>query len=94
MFKLFILTISTLLTLHLSANDLDLKEFSKIPIHSEGRFMPMDTMARHTLLTVYGKSTLKDNGEKISAIDWFAELLFTPQETSHINCFWLMTQKL
>lgn len=46
--------------------------FAQIPILAEGRIKPLDTFARVTLTTFYGKSSLED----MEAIEWLAEVLF------------------
>jgi ABC-type transport system involved in cytochrome c biogenesis permease subunit len=48
--------------------------FSQIPILDQGRVKPMDTFARSTLEIMSGKDTVGET----SAIDWLAELIFTP----------------
>jgi len=53
---------------------LDYKYFSQIPVLHEGRIKPLDTFARSNLEIFYGKDALPD----MSAIQWLAEMMFTP----------------
>jgi ABC-type transport system involved in cytochrome c biogenesis permease subunit len=57
----------------------DLVTLGKIPVLVGGRIKPLDTVARNSLLIVHGKETLSlTNGEKLSAIQWLADVLFKP----------------
>jgi len=57
--------------------DFDLVAFGKIPVLSEGRSKPFDTVARNSLLILRGRQTLRlDDGRTISATRWLADVLF------------------
>ena len=67
---------------------LNLNKFETLPILNKGRYKPLDTIARNTLLSIYGKSSFKrDNKKKIPAIEWFTTLLFSPQATENDKLF-------
>jgi len=53
----------------------DLEAFGRIPVSAEGRIKPLDTVARNTLMRFGGKQTIRDDGRKIPAIEWLADLL-------------------
>ena len=59
---------------HAQADNLDL--FGHVPVLAEGRTMPMDSHARHTLLQISGKSTF----QRRPAAEWMARTLFTPDQ--------------
>lgn len=58
----------------------DLVEFGKLPVLSDGRNKPFDTVARNSLLIIRGKQTLRlDDGRTIGARQWLADMLFNAQ---------------
>ena len=59
----------------LYGRDFDERDF---PIQDGGRIKPLDTFARNQLLALYGKRSVKH--EKLSAIDWFFELILNPEK--------------
>ena len=67
---------------------IDLEGFSHIPVLRGGRVKPMDSVARNTLLVLRNKRTaLNENGTKIPAIEWFANVLFNPEEADKLKTF-------
>jgi len=57
--------------------EFDLVTFGKIPVLSDGRNKPFDTIARNSLLILRGKQTLRlDDGRSIDARRWLADVLF------------------
>ena len=66
-----------------SASSVSLHEFQRIPVLYGGRKMPMDTFARQVLIQLSGLQTV----EKKEAISWFAEVIFTPDQTSAYPVF-------
>jgi len=57
--------------------EFDLVTFGKIPVLSDGRNKPFDTIARNSLLILRGKQTLRlDDGRSIDARHWLADVLF------------------
>ena len=58
----------------------DLVAFGKIPVLSDGRNKPFDTVARNSLLILRGKQTLRvDDRQTIDATHWLADVLFNPE---------------
>lgn len=66
-------------------DDFDLVTFSKLPVLSDGRHKPFDTVARNSLVIISGKQTLKiGDGSTIDARRWLADVLFNaPVADSH-----------
>ena len=66
----------------------DLEGFSRIPVLRGGRVKPIDSVARNTLLVLRNKRTaLDEEGNKVPAIEWFAEVLFNPEAGDNLKCF-------
>ena len=66
----------------------DLEGFSRIPVLRGGRVKPIDSVARNTLLVLRNKRTALDEaGNKIPAINWFAEVLFNPDAGDRLKSF-------
>lgn len=62
--------------------------FREIPIQNGGRVKPLDTYASFTLLRFNGKRTLTtEDGKRLSAIEWFLDCLFYPEEAQDYACF-------
>ena len=66
----------------------DLEGFSRIPVLRGGRVKPIDSVARNTLLVLRNKRTaLDEQGNKVPAINWFAEVLFNPTQADKLKTF-------
>ena len=66
----------------------DLEGFSRIPVLRGGRVKPIDSVARNSLLVLRNKRTALDEaGNKIPAINWFAEVLFNPEVGDKLKTF-------
>ncbi len=66
----------------------DLEGFSRIPVLRGGRVKPIDSVARNALLVLRNKRTALDEaGNKIPAINWFAEVLFNPEAGDKLKTF-------
>ncbi|MEN8153361.1 MAG: cytochrome c biogenesis protein CcsA [Acidobacteriota bacterium] len=66
-----------------SENKISLDEFKKIVILENGRKKPLDTFAKNILKQFSGKSKLNNK----SAIQWFADLLFSPEKSHEDKIF-------
>ena len=67
---------------------IDLEAFSRIPVLRGGRVKPLDSVARNTLLVLRNKRTALDqNGTKIPAISWLANVLLNPEEADKLKTF-------
>jgi ABC-type transport system involved in cytochrome c biogenesis permease subunit len=51
----------------------DFASFGQLPVVSDGRVLPFDSLARNTLRIVSGHDTLDRDGKKISAIQWLLD---------------------
>ncbi|MEI6322752.1 MAG: cytochrome c biogenesis protein CcsA [bacterium] len=59
------------------SGELDLVTFGKIPVLSDGRIKPLDTVGRNALLIIHGKQSLKlADGRSIDSTRWLADVLF------------------
>jgi ABC-type transport system involved in cytochrome c biogenesis permease subunit len=57
---------------------LDFKDFGTLPIVSNGRVQPIDSLARNALLFIHGKQSVPGEGTPATPSAWFAELSFNP----------------
>ena len=66
--------------------DFAFSEFGKLPLTANGRLVPMDTLARNSLLQIREKQTLNtepwkawnENPKIISATEWLANVMMNP----------------
>jgi ABC-type transport system involved in cytochrome c biogenesis permease subunit len=72
----------------IAADAIDLAGFGKIPVLVGGRVKPLDTVARNSLLIIHGKESLRlANGERITAMQWLADVLFKPAAADEYPVF-------
>lgn len=75
------------------APPLEIDRFAALPVQETGRIKPMDTVARSALLVISGKQSYKSEdtetgrSEKVSAIEWFAELTLNPPASTKRKVF-------
>ena len=60
----------------------DLEGFGKLPIVSEGRVLPIDSLARNTLRIVSGHETLTRDKKTVPAVQWILDA-FTDTKSWH-----------
>lgn len=73
----------------------DLSSFSRIPVLVGGRIKPIDTVARNSLLIMRGKQTLRlEDGTKLSASRWLADVLFNPTVADGYPVFAVVNQEV
>jgi ABC-type transport system involved in cytochrome c biogenesis permease subunit len=65
------------------SSEFDYTAFKTIPVLDQGRVKPVSTVAQNYLKQFYGKSSLP----YMTAIDWFAELLFMPEDSYNRKVF-------
>jgi ABC-type transport system involved in cytochrome c biogenesis permease subunit len=58
----------------------DLDGFGTLPVVSNGRIQPLDSLARNQLLAIQGKQRVPGENPPASPVGWLAELAFTPQD--------------
>lgn len=56
-------------------SDFQINAFAHLPIKYEGRKKPVDTVARNLLTILSGKQTLRIDGEKKPAVEWFLDAI-------------------
>jgi ABC-type transport system involved in cytochrome c biogenesis permease subunit len=57
---------------------LDFKGFGRLPVVSNGRVQPLDSLARNALLAIHGKQSIPGEGAPATPAAWLAELNFNP----------------
>jgi len=57
---------------------LDFKNFGSLPVVSNGRVQPLDSLARNALLAIHGKQRVPGEDAPASPAAWLAELNFSP----------------
>ena len=64
-------------------------DFARLPLVSSGRFQPMDSMARNSLLQLREKQSvyLKDERRFLSATEWIMEVLMDPIKADQRRVF-------
>ena len=71
-----------------SEEAINLDAFSRIPVLRGGRVKPIDSVARNTLLVLRNKRTaLDENGTKVQAVQWLADVLFAPEKADQMKTF-------
>ncbi len=64
------------------------KRFGNLPVLEGGRFKPIDSYARTSLLLLRGKKTAEDvEGNKITATEWFLQMSLHPEKASPLKVF-------
>ena len=64
------------------------REFGQIPVVTNGRVKPLDTVARTSLLVIHDKQSLSEKGQKsLTPIEWLAEVLFAPERANERKVF-------
>lgn len=57
---------------------LDFKNFGTLPVVSNGRVQPLDSLARNALLSIHGKQSVPGDDAPATPAAWLAELDFNP----------------
>jgi len=69
-------------------NGFDLAGFGRLPVLLDGRIQPMDSVARNSLLSICGKSTVTvSNHPPLSALEWLVVTLTRPEEADQLKVF-------
>jgi hypothetical protein len=66
-----------------------ISEFGKLPLLSNGRFQPMDSLARNSLLQLREKQSmrLQDEGRQMPATEWLMETMMHQQKADQRKVF-------
>lgn len=63
-----------------SEQEMNLREFGRLPVIAEGRVKPFDTLARNSLRAISNRETFRDSNDKRQpAIRWLLDVITTPQ---------------
>ncbi len=54
----------------------------RIPVQSEGRIKPLDSLARVSLLLIHERQSFEAEEKSLPAIEWLAEVIFTPDRAA------------
>ena len=69
-------------------SDFDVDRFAALPVLEGGRFKPIDSVARTTLLLFRGKQTaLSPSGDRIPATEWMMRLTLQPESAASYPVF-------
>lgn len=60
-------------------NGLQFKKFAALPVVSNGRVQPLDSLARNALLAIVGKQRVPGDDAPENPAEWLAELSFRPE---------------
>ena len=73
----------------------DLVGFGQLPVLSNGRIKPLDTLARSSLLQLQGKQSVKlSDGTKLSPEAWLLDVFFRPEKADTYPIFSIHNQEL
>ncbi|MEP2775678.1 MAG: cytochrome c biogenesis protein CcsA [Luteolibacter sp.] len=65
----------------------DLRGFGKLPVVSNGRVQPLDSLARNRILAILGKQRVPGDDAPASPTEWLAELAFEPTKADQRPVF-------
>ncbi len=65
----------------------DLRAFSQLPVSADGRTKPLDTVARNNLMVLSGRQSIRTDDGRISAIQWYIELVTKPKDSVQRRVF-------
>jgi ABC-type transport system involved in cytochrome c biogenesis permease subunit len=65
----------------------DLRDFGSLPVVSNGRVQPIDSLARNALLSIHGKQQVPGKDAPPSPTAWLAELAFHPEAADRRTIF-------
>ncbi len=65
----------------------DFQGFGTLPVVSNGRVLPLDSLARHTLMAIHAKQKVPGEGAPPTPTAWLAELAFKPALADTRNIF-------
>ncbi len=69
-------------------NGFDLAGFGRLPVLLDGRIQPLDSVARDSLLSMSGKSTVAvSNAPTLSALEWLIKTMARPEEADQLKVF-------
>jgi ABC-type transport system involved in cytochrome c biogenesis permease subunit len=64
--------------------------FGRLPVLSEGRFKPLDTVARSTLLVLQGhQDVMTSDKRELTSDEWLLDVLFAPEKADGYPIFYI-----
>ena len=64
------------------------QEFGRLPVLLGGRIQPLDSVAINSLLSMHGARTVRlEDGGKLSASQWFLEVMMRPEQANQRKIF-------
>jgi hypothetical protein len=67
--------------------DFQINAFGHLPVKYEGRKKPIDTLARNLLTILSDKQSVRVDGERISAVEWFLDSMADRPEAQDYKVF-------
>ena len=65
---------------HKQTSAFDLSAFGRLPVLTNGRIKPLDSVARNSLLLLQGRQSVKTpSGESLTPIRWLLDIFFRPE---------------
>jgi len=64
-----------------------LQNLARVPVSSQGRVKPLDTVARNNLMILSDRQTFRINKKKQPAIRWLADLVTHPEQANQYKVF-------
>jgi len=69
------------------AGRFDVESFSRLPALYSGRYKPIDSVARDSLLAINGKQSIREDGTKTDAATWLLEMAARPETATERKVF-------
>ncbi len=85
--RLSYLLLGLLLLIMPIMGQIDMSKMLKLPVLEGGRYKPMDSVARHVLLSIYSKQTIRTETERYTYSEWFRLMVGDPQKADQIPIF-------
>jgi ABC-type transport system involved in cytochrome c biogenesis permease subunit len=82
-----VLGVGSTLAPHGPVHGYDLPAFGRLPVLSDGRVKPLDTLARTTLLMVQGRQRVTVENRTLDPEEWLLDVLFRPDEADGYKVF-------
>ncbi len=66
----------------------NIASFGRLPVLLDGRIQPFDSVARNTLLSISGRSTVRlTNAPPLSALEWMLDAMARPEKADRLRIF-------
>jgi ABC-type transport system involved in cytochrome c biogenesis permease subunit len=68
-------------------DDSPMARFGQLPVLEGGRIKPLDSVARQNLLLFHGKQSLRTEAGKVTAMEWFTDVLLNREAANELPAF-------